>query len=380
MTTTRNLLVGFGLLIIVAVGIFVIVNWCQIFPCPKPPEPTPTPIPLPTPTPTPRPIFVYGGYRCFEDEQCLAILHDRYGIVVTGEFRKGTFAMSDDYHPEVDCIWPGSNTGIEYFRSSHPDVTIRKSEVIFQTPIALFTWKELLPQLEKAGLVYTSNDEVNLLRMKSLVEAMIAEKKWKDIGVDIPGYIRVESTDPAQSSSGMLWMEMIGSFLVSGNDTGGRVLTKNDLQTNPTILPALYTYWENQGLQVNTTSKLFDKFISSGAGIPIIVAYESSFIDWYESQSEDMKAQAGRIVGLYPEITINTDHTLASLTPACDPLVNALATDKELQELGWLHAGMRNPSGGIGRKPPSAAWFAASVPYENEAKIDVYNAIKELLQ
>ncbi len=35
---------------------------------------------------------------------------------------------------------------------------IRKSAVIFQTPIALFTWKELLPELEKAGLVYAKND------------------------------------------------------------------------------------------------------------------------------------------------------------------------------------------------------------------------------
>ncbi len=67
--------------------------------------------------------------------------------------------------------------------------------------------------------------------------------------------------------------------------------------------PRLYTYWENQGLQVDTTSKLFDKFISSGAGMPVIVAYESSFIDWYEAQSDSMKAQAARIVGLYPEIT-----------------------------------------------------------------------------
>ena len=367
MTRTRNLILGFGLLAVVSITIILIITPCAIFPCPLPP------------TPPPPSVYVYGGYRCFEDEQCMALLRDRYHIEVTGEFRKGTFAMADDYKPSVDCIWPGSNTGIEYFQTKQPSVKIRKSAVIFQTPIALFTWKELLPELEKAGLVYAQND-VYFLRLQPLVDAMVAEKQWTDVGVAIPGYVRVESTDPASSSSGMLWLEMMGNFLVPGNDRGGKVLTAADLQANPDVLPTLYTYWEDQGLQVDTTSKLFDKFISSGAGMPVIVAYESSFIDWYESQSDSMKAQAARIVGLYPEITVNTDHTLASLTPACDPLVDALASDAQLQELGWLKHGMRNSTGGIGAKPQSASWFAASVPYVPEAKIDVYQAIKDVLK
>ena len=290
MTRTRNLILGFGLLAVVSITIILIITPCAIFPCPLPP------------TPPPPSVYVYGGYRCFEDEQCMALLRDKYHIEVTGEFRKGTFAMADDYKPSVDCIWPGSNTGIEYFQTKQPSVKIRKSAVIFQTPIALFTWKELLPELEKAGLVYAQND-VYFLRLQPLVDAMVAEKQWTDVGVAIPGYVRVESTDPASSSSGMLWLEMMGNFLVPGNDRGGKVLTAADLQANPDVLPTLYTYWEDQGLQVDTTSKLFDKFISSGAGMPVIVAYESSFIDWYESQSDSMKAQAARIVGLYPEIT-----------------------------------------------------------------------------
>jgi hypothetical protein len=364
MTRIRNLIVGFALLSVVAFVIILLTQWCEIFPsfCPK----------------QLTPVYVYGGYRCFEDEQCMAALRDRYSLDVTGEFRKGTFAMTDDYKPTVDCIWPGSITGIEYFQTRQ-EVKIRKSAVVFQTPIALFTWKELLPELEKAGLVY-SKDGVYYLRMQPLVDAMVADKQWNDLGVGIPGYVRVESSDPASSSSGTLWLEMIGDYLVPGDNRDGKVLTSADLQANPTLLPELYTYWENQGFQVDTTSKLFDKFISSGAGMPMVVAYESSYIDWYEAQSEGMKAQAAKIVGLYPEITINTDHTLASLTPACDPLVDAFTSDTELQELGWVKHGMRNASGGIGAKPQSAPWFAASVPYVPEAKIDVYQSIKDVLK
>ena len=376
MSRTRNLIFGFALLAVVA-GAIIFLTQCAFgkWPC----KPPPLPSALPTPTPPPAGVYVYGGYRCFEDEQCRNLLRDKYQIEVTGEFRKGTFGMADDYKDNVDCIWPGSITGIDYFQTTRPEVNIRKSAVIFQTPIILFTWRELLPELEEAGLVYTQND-VYFLRMQPLVEAMVAEKQWNEIGVGIPGYVRVESTDPASSSSGMLWLEMLGNYLVPGDDRAGKVLTSADLQANPDILPALYTYWENQGLQVDTTSKLFDKFISSGAGMPVIVAYESSFIDWYEDQSENMKAQAAKIVGLYPEITINTDHTLASLSPACDALVDAFASDVQLQELGWLKHGMRNATGGIGAKPQSAPWFAASVPYVPEAKIDVYQSIKDMLK
>jgi hypothetical protein len=363
MTRNRNLILGFVLLAVAAFAIILIPQWCEIFPFTCKPKLTS--------------VYVYGGYRCFEDEQCMAVLRDRYHLDVKGEFRKGTFGMTDDYKPTVDCIWPGSITGIEYFQTKQ-EVKIRKSAVIFQTPIILFTWKELLPELEKAGLVY-AKDGVFFLRMQPLVEAMIAEKQWNDIGVGTPGYVRVESSDPASSSSGMLWMEMMGNYLVPGNKRDGKVLTSADLQANPALIPALYTYWENQGFQVDTTSKLFDKFISSGAGMPMVVAYESSYIDWYESQSDNMKAQAAKIVGLYPEMTINTDHTLASLAPACDLLVEAMK-DVQIQELGWVKHGMRNASGGIGAKPQSAPWFAASVPYVPEAKIEVYQSIKDALK
>lgn len=375
MTRTSNLIIGFGLLAVVAIAVILLIDPCLYKPCTADAVPSQAP----TTGPSLSSVYVYGGYRCFEDEICMAVLRDRYRIEVTGEFRKGTFDMTDDYNPSVDCIWPGSNTGIEYFQSKHPEVQIRKSAAIFQTPIALFTWRSLLTELDKAGLVYSKNG-VYYLRMQPIVDAMIADKQWSEIGVSIPGYIRVESTDPSSSSSGMLWLEMVGNYLVEGENRNGKVLSGADLLANPTILSKLYTYWENQGLQIDTTSKMFSKFISSGVGMPMIVAYESSYINWFEGQSAEMQAQAAKIVGLYPETTINTDHTLASLSPACDALVDALANDVELQLLGWQKHGMRNGSGGIGAKPESAPWFAESLPYVNEAKIDVYLAITDMLK
>ncbi len=64
MTRTRNLILGFALLSVVAFAIILIPKWCETFPF--------------TCTPKLNPVYVYGGYRCFEDEQCLAVLRDKY--------------------------------------------------------------------------------------------------------------------------------------------------------------------------------------------------------------------------------------------------------------------------------------------------------------
>jgi hypothetical protein len=289
--------------------------------------------------------------------------------------------MADYYDPAkkpVDCIFPGSKIGIEYFKLEHPGV-IRNSVVAAQDRIVVFTWQALLPALEESELVY-SQDGVSYLRMKPLVDAMISEKQWRDLGADIPGYVRIESTDPLTSSSGLQWLAFVGSYLIPGNEGGGKLLTAMDLQADPTILARLYAFWESQGAQVDTTGKLFPKFVASGAGIPMIVAYESSFTDWYSPLPDDQKAMASKIVGLYPEITINIEHTLASLTDACDPLLDALTKDPTIQQLAWENHGL-HPQGfmppGV---PASAPWLALSVPYVPEPKKDVTDTIQAALK
>jgi hypothetical protein len=211
--------------------------------------------------------------------------------------------------------------------------------------------------------------------MKPLIDAMHEDKQWLDLGVDIPGYVNVESTDPLESSSGMIWLALMASYLVPGNETGGRVVTLDDLIDND-ILPVLRKYWENQGNQTITTGKLFPRFITTGAGMPMIVAYENSFIGWYEALPDDQKPQADRIVGIYPQVTISTEHSLASLTPACDQLLEMFMTDAEIQRLAWNNYGMRNIAGGIGARPGSASWIAVTVPYVPEPKTDVTDALE----
>ncbi len=388
MTSRNNLVMGLALLAVVAAVIIRLLTcpccW-PLGPCPSiaPPTPVPTAKPAATPTPTPIPttaLYVCGGYRYFADPEIQNILHDQYRIEVTGEFRKGTFAMAVDCVPpkkQVDCIFPGSKIGIDDYQEKNPGV-IRSSAVAAQDRIILFTWQELLPSLEKAGLVYSKGGSW-YVKMKPLVDAMIVEKQWREIGADIPGYVRVESTDPVTSSTGVQWLAFVGSYLVAGNEAGGRILTMADLEADPTILKRLYKYWENQGAQVDTTAKLFSRFIASGAGSPMIVAYESSFTDWYVPLPPEQKEKATRIVGLYPEYTIGVEHILASLTKACDGLLSPITSDPKIQELAWKNHGL-HPEGWIPPGPPSSApWLAMNIPLIPEPKKDVTDAIIEAL-
>ncbi len=359
MTRKGNLIVGFVLLAVVAAVIIAILS----------------------PRPSYTPLYVYGGYRYFGDEQIVGILHDQYHLDIKGEFKKGTFAMSDDYDPAkqpVDCIFPGSRIGIDYFKQKHPGV-MKNSAVVAQDRIVVYTWQELLPALENAGLVYSRNG-VWYLRMKDLVDAMVDEKQWRDINAEIPGYVRVESTDPLTSSSGLQWLAFLGTYMVSSKEAGGKILTNEDLEADSTILKRLHTYWENQGTQADTTGNLFPRFITSGTGIPMIVAYESSFTDWYSTLPADQKALASKIVGIYPETTINIEHTLASLTPACTPLLSILTNDAKINELAWTNHGL-HPQGYMITDPPVfAPWIALSLPVVPEPKKDVTDAIQNMLK
>ncbi len=332
-----------------------------------------TAIPQPTPTVQAEPVNVFGGYR-FADEQMLVYLRDRYQLRPI--FQKiGTFDMAEKWTPEIDCIFPSSKTGIDAFESRRPGI-IRRSETIFQDALVVFTWQEYVPALEKAGLVVTT-DGVHMLRMAPLLAAMQQDKRWADLGIEIAGYVNVESTDPVKSASGLMWLSLMASYLVPGEAPGGRAVTPDAL-ADPALLPSIYQYWENQGLQVETTGKLFPKFVLTHA--PMIVAYESNYTDWYRSLPTEQQAVGQRVVGLYPEVTISTAHTLASTSPRCDALLDAFTTDAQLQQLAWEVAGVRNNAGGIGGRPDSAPWIAATVPFMPEPKLAVTEAIKACLE
>lgn len=316
-------------------------------------------------------LYVNGGYRYFEDEEILSVLRKQYGIEMAGEFRMGSFAQVDNYDPShkppIDCIFPSTNIAVNEFKQQRPDIPM-KAVVVADDRIIVYTWRELLPTLEKSQLVYKQGN-VYYIRMQPLVAAMIANKTWKDVGINIPGLVRIETTDALKSTTGAEWMAMTGSYLVPDNDLGSQVLTLSNLADNPTILPNLYDNWERQGFQEDTTSKLFQRFVNVGSGIKMMVAYESSFTDWYYPLPPAQQGPAAQIVGLYPEATTGVEHTLVALhtaddstvSPACEQLQTILTHDSKIIDLAWTHHGLCT-RGSVCPTLSSAPWIAHTVP------------------
>jgi hypothetical protein len=332
-------------------------------------------------------LYAHGGYRFFENEQILTILHDKYCIEMTGEYRLGTFAMSDEFHDGVDCVFPASQAGLDYFQAQHPGI-IQHSATNYQSPIVIYTWDTYIPDFVAAGLVTTEEKTaadntqytVHYLEMASLIEAIDAETTWRDLGMDIPGLVTVVSADPLASSGGMMWLAIMGTYRVPGNENGDRVIKLSDLTDNPEIMSALLDYYVEQGQQEVATNQLFNKFIRSGTAMPMVVSYENTYIGWYSQLPDAYKSQAQTIVGLYPaDQTFLTQHTLASTSTACDPLVDIFVEDEQIAQIAWEHDGLRNGEGGIGARPEGASWVSDVVFGLPEPRNDVIDAIREAI-
>lgn len=357
--------IGGALVLIVLASLVVLSN------APKVVVPTPTPAPTTVPHLNAK---VLGGL-IFTDPAFIQYLNDKYSITAS-ETMMGSFAQADADLTGVDCIVPGSLTAADYFATKHPGMA-KSVDTIMRTYLVIYGWKQNIPSLEKAGLV-TENNGVYTIDMAPILAAKAAEKNWSDLGVDIPGPVNIEYTDPLKSSSGMVYMTMQADYLVPGGQDGGKVVTA---QTLPGVLPTLVQDWNNQGRQENSSPTLFQKFLESGPGKPFIVNYESAFPAWYVSLSASDRAKADQIVGFYPKVTVNTDHILISLTDTCLKIKDILLNDPWVAKEAWQNLGMRNPLGEIGSQSGvTISWLSQTVPSMPEPKKDVADAIQAALK
>ena len=320
-------------------------------------------------------INVYGGL-IFQKPEVVQYLHDNYQMDIQ-ETMMGSFAQAEANLTDVDCVHPGSATAADYFYEKNPNKA-KRSDTLFSTYLVIYTWKSNIDTLKKAGIVY-EKDGSYFMKMKPVADAMETDQNWSDLNVDIPSFVFIDSTDPLKSSSGMVFLQLLADYEIAGGENGGKVALSDNINS---VLPFINHYWQIAGNQENDSPALFQKFIRSGEGLPMIVNYESAYPEWYNGLSDDLKKQANEIVGIYPEVTINTDHILISLTDKCEKLADVMINDPWITQFAWSSMGMRNGQGGINAKPGEAVipWIAKSVPAMHESKKAVVDLIKTVLQ
>src|SRR5262249_5817823 len=273
------------------------------------------------------------------------LLERRFGLVLDAR-RAGSVEMVRertllDQKPQF--LWPSSSVLVEVARSS--GVKISRDQVIFNSPIVLYSWDRIADGRVNSGLAEPAGGRRYFVDLSKLLKAIISGDSWGALGVaDLFGRARVVSTDPNKSNSGFMFAGLCASLL-SGDvvmlDTLGRI--DGDVAT----------VFKRMGFKPPSSGKLFDDYISGGAGAqPLIVGYENQLVEWVLQDAERWKrveanAPAKPVI-LYPRPTVFSAHPLISINREADDLIDAL-TNEAVLELAWEDHGFRGPLGTIGK-------------------------------
>ena len=110
---------------------------------------------------------MWGGEKIglLEDEAVQDVLERDYGLTL--DYAKaGSLDMVTADHEGRDFLFPSSQTALEYYQQLYG--APGKSQIVFNTPIVLYTHRPILEAFQKRGLV-TERDGVYYMHMAGLV-------------------------------------------------------------------------------------------------------------------------------------------------------------------------------------------------------------------
>ena len=178
----------------------------------------------------------------------------------------------------------------------------------FYTPMAVASWKTLIPVLEKNGLVSRKDGSYYIVDMTRLLNMMQKGTRWKDLPGNteyaVSKSILVTSTDVRKSNSGAMYLAL-AAYLANGNN-----VVDNEADAEK-VGDAMVTLFTRQGFQESSSAGPFEDYTSMGIGkAPLVMVYEQQFLEYilgHANPNPDM-------VLLYPEPTILTRHTIVALS------------------------------------------------------------------
>jgi len=273
------------------------------------------------------------------------LLERRFGLILDAR-RAGSVEMVRerallDQKPQF--LWPSSSVLVEVARNS--GLKISRDQVIFNSPIVLYSWDRIADGLVKGGFAEPAGGPRYTVDLLKILKAIIAGETWAGMGVgDLFGRARIVSTDPNKSNSGFMFAGLAASLL------SGDVVALDSLGR---IDGDVATVFRRMGYKPPSSGKLFDDYVAGGAGAqPLIVGYENQLIEWVLQDADRWKrvelSAPSKPVILYPRPTAFSAHPLISIDRAADDLIDALVSES-LLELAWEEHGFRGPLGTIGK-------------------------------
>jgi hypothetical protein len=282
--------------------------------------------------------------RLVANPDVIAILRRQAGLELDAR-RAGSIEMVRekailDQAPQF--LWPSSSILVDLARAN--GVKIQRDQVILNSPIVIYSWDTVAKGLVAAGFAQPDGPLQFRLDLAKLLGAIVANKKWSEIGVpNIYGNARLLSTDPNRSNSGFMFAGLAANLLA------GEVVTASTLAP---VAESLKGVFARMGYKPSSSGKMFEDYLAGGPGAqPLIVGYENQLIEWVledEARWQRLESVApAKPVILYPQPTVFSAHPMIVTDSKASALIETLMSP-EIQTIAWNKHGFRGPLGTSG--------------------------------
>ncbi|MGN0416308.1 MAG: hypothetical protein ACI4FX_12610 [Agathobacter sp.] len=276
-----------------------------------------------------------GGEKIglLEDQSVEKILKKKYHIKFDYS-KAGSLDMVTADQEGKDYLFPSSQTALSFYEDEKGEPV--KDEIIFNTPIVLYSHQMVADALEKKGVV-SKKDGVYYADMKALTDLILADTTWADIGLpQLYGKVSVDTTDPAKSNSGNMFAALLANVINDGETVDQYSVDK--------VLPKLKEIFARLGYMETSSSDLFSQFLKMGVGAkPVIAGYESQLLEFAAQNPGDYETLKGDIVMIYPTPTVWSTHVYIALNAKGKAGAEALL-DEDIQKIAWEAHGFRTSS------------------------------------
>ncbi len=211
-------------------------------------------------------------------------------------------------HPDLKTFDVAYPAGVAAAQKIAAATGSRRLSNSFYTPMAVASWKQLLPPLEANGIVRRQGGAYYIADMHKLVEMMEQGARWKDLQPN-PAYavsksVLIGSTDVRTSNSAAMYLALV-SYVANGDN-----VVDSDAAADQ-VVDRLLGLFSKQGYQESSSSGPFEDYVTMKLGkSPLVMVYEQQFLQYafrHPSIDPDM-------VLLYPQPTVLTKHTIVALT------------------------------------------------------------------
>ncbi|WP_229881690.1 substrate-binding domain-containing protein [Streptomyces alanosinicus] len=239
----------------------------------------------------------------------------------------GSWAMDGLDLKGYDFAFPGSQAPADQLAAKyHAQEPLPRP---FYSPLVVVAHRSAADVLAANGLAVLDGQHRGTLKTGAYLDAVRADRTWQQLkGAtahgELTGTLYITSTDPETSNSGALYLAD-ASYVANG---GKVVASTADVGRTAPLLRKLVSV---QGAQQSSSDSVFRDFVS-GAGNPLVLMYESQIASLLIQQHT-----ANDLVVLYPDTTVNSDHTVVPLDANGRALGELLGTDPALRKLAVRH-------------------------------------------